>query len=497
MKGLNKNKKKGFIEDNKLLLLFSIIGFGALLKALMFFKSPDLWWDSASYVGIGKYIWTFGEIGFWNPVRPLVLPIILGAFWKLGMNPIFWGRVVQIIVASVSVYFIYQVSERLFKNIKISLLAAFLLAIDPIIFNNTQHLLTSTIAMMFSLISVNYYLISFNNNFSKRELILAGIFAALAFLSRLTFIFIIGSLGLSLLSASRIKKFKDLLSSVLYLSIPFFVTWLPYLILNFILYKNPLYPYIQGIHEIGLAGGAINYPLTYYLTSIPMIASITVLAIPGLYFAFKSFKKEENKLLLLLFLTGFFYHMFLVEVKVLRYTILFLPFLYLLASYGSVELSSKNKLLKILVIVLVVFSVSQTFALGMNNGYAYSISAFLKFSQSDSQEFLKDNFYNYMDKPEYYGATVLSSSPYPVALSDIRLYTFFFPNMVTLEKFEETNQTFYVMINLADNYCDPNMDFCKLQQKDSNEAFDHILLNYEQIYNTSISGNNYFVFRSE
>ena len=119
-----------------------------------------------------------------------------------------------------------------------------------------------------------------------------------------------------------------------------------------------------------------------------------------------------------------------------------------------------------------------------------------KYGQTQNQNFLENNFYDYFDKSEFYGAQVLSSSPYPLAYSDIKFASFFFPNKLVLDEFEAKNETFYVMISLVDNYCDPKMEFCQRQQEESNEAYDYILLNYKKVYNVSVAGNNYFVFKN-
>ncbi|MBR9676431.1 glycosyltransferase family 39 protein [Candidatus Woesearchaeota archaeon] len=491
----NKKIRKGhFLDNNKTRILLGIILFSALIKLLSLLRPADLWWDGASYVGIGKSLWSLGKIGFWNPVRPLILPLILGFFWKLKLDPIFFGRLIQVLAATISVYLIYIVSEKLFNNTKISLLAVLLLAVDPIIFNNTQHLLTSTIAMTFSLLALNYYLDGLDNKFDEKTLILTGVFAALAFLSRLTFALIFIGIFFSLLSSEKTKNYKEKFRKLSFLSTAFFLTWLPYLILNSILYKNPLYPYLRGIYEIGLAGEAINYPLTYYLTSIPSVASISIISLAGLFFLFKDFKDEKNKLLLLLFFLPFLYHMFLVEVKVLRYTIIFLPFLYLITSYGVIKLTQKDKLLRNMVVMILVLSLAQNLALGVNNEFAYSIGAFLTYSQSPNQQYLENNYYNFFDKEELRGATVLSSSPYPVALSDIEMHSFFFPNMIFLDELEKTRETFYVMFSLADNPCDEDLAFCQKKVREENDAYAYILLNYEKIYETNTTTDTYYVF---
>ena len=60
-------------------------------------------WDEAVYIGIGKYIWSAGNIGLWEEIRPLGLTFLFGAVWKLGFNPVIWDSYTNRI--SIVVYF--------------------------------------------------------------------------------------------------------------------------------------------------------------------------------------------------------------------------------------------------------------------------------------------------------------------------------------------------------------------------------------------------------
>ncbi|MEK6876668.1 MAG: hypothetical protein AABX63_04600, partial [Nanoarchaeota archaeon] len=55
-----------------------------IVKLVSLFAAADIWWDSAVYLGMGKYIYSSGDSGLWEASRPLVWPLILGFFWKIG-----------------------------------------------------------------------------------------------------------------------------------------------------------------------------------------------------------------------------------------------------------------------------------------------------------------------------------------------------------------------------------------------------------------------------
>lgn len=474
---------KIFFKGKRLNHIFLIIFFNLIFKLLMFFNMPDLWWDSASYIGIGKYIWTLGEVGFWNPVRPLVLPLILGFFWKIGFSEVVIGRLLQVIFSCLVVYFSYKISFKIFKSEKISLFIAFFIAIDPIIFNNVQHVLTSTMACSFALIGV-YSVLKFYEKKNIRWLVLGGAFLSLAFLSRLTFALIVIPVGIYMLFKDDLIKEKFIRVGVISLS--FITVLLPYFILNYKLYGNFLYPYIRGIYEIGLAGEAVSYPLMFYLFTLPVLVPMFVFVVIGLYFIFRKISLDKV-LLLLLFFIPFIYHMFLVDVKVNRYSIIFLPYLYMISVYGFFRFLNNFKKKKFFVGILVVFLVFSCI-ISLKEDIRY-----LRYGNSESQQFLENNYYDHFSGDEFYGKVVLSSNPYPLAYSDVRLYSFFFPNRIFLDEFER-NSSFYVMFSLEDNPCDPLLSFCQKQMSEANDAYYYIMDEYEQVLNLSAYGSNHYVY---
>ena len=54
-----------------------------IFKLSLLFTYHDTRWDESVYMGMGKYIYSNGQIGLWEDIRPIVLPLILGLFWKV------------------------------------------------------------------------------------------------------------------------------------------------------------------------------------------------------------------------------------------------------------------------------------------------------------------------------------------------------------------------------------------------------------------------------
>jgi len=75
--------------------LYSILIFFIISKILFLLYENNVWWDAAVYIGMGKYIFSLGDAGFWEASRPIVWPIILGFLWKI--NHFSWKNIISII----------------------------------------------------------------------------------------------------------------------------------------------------------------------------------------------------------------------------------------------------------------------------------------------------------------------------------------------------------------------------------------------------------------
>jgi len=110
-------------NKTKKIILCLILLFFLLVKILHLLEQKGVSWDSAVYIEMGKYIFSFGKIGLWEPARALVWPIFLGFLWKIGLNPIIFGRITGLIFSLGCIYLVYLIGRKVF-NEKIALLSA-------------------------------------------------------------------------------------------------------------------------------------------------------------------------------------------------------------------------------------------------------------------------------------------------------------------------------------------------------------------------------------
>ena len=82
---------------------------------------------------MGKYIYSFGETGLYEASRPLIWPLLLGFFWKLGLDVIFFGKLMVLLFGAGIIIFTYLIADEIF-NKKIALIVAFMLSFFPHIF---------------------------------------------------------------------------------------------------------------------------------------------------------------------------------------------------------------------------------------------------------------------------------------------------------------------------------------------------------------------------
>ena len=66
------------------LLVFSVVRLIHILTKFHF-----ILWDEAVYIGIGKFMFSYGSAGLFEIIRPLGLPLILGSLWSVGLKHIF------------------------------------------------------------------------------------------------------------------------------------------------------------------------------------------------------------------------------------------------------------------------------------------------------------------------------------------------------------------------------------------------------------------------
>ena len=381
-------------------LFFVILFFISLIYFSSIFFPYDIWWDSAVYLGIGKYVYSSGNSGLFEASRPLVLPLVLGLFWKLGLDALLFGKIVAIMSSIGIIFLTYLISKRLF-NEKVGLIAALLLAFFPAYFLFSNIFQTEILSAFFMIFGV-YMFVKKKHGFS-------GFFLGIAFMTRFYQIFAATAI-LAILIFSYKNKKAEIMDIIRFLAL-FLLPMVPYIILSYYLYSSMLFPFYLQYWMSQNTGWIFNQSFVYYFISLFDENFLVIFSIIGLYYVFKTKGSKKNGkiknaekrglIITIMFLFLFVPYLFIAH-KEMRLIIPALPFLSILMGIGIFHFAGIFKKYQnfLLYLILIVFLVT-----GMPK---------LKFS---SYEDNFDIFYEYVDNIDgNYGIWV--SNPAFIAYSD-------------------------------------------------------------------------------
>ena len=327
-----------YIKHKKIYIIILLF---LAIKLLIIPYYNVIWWDSAVYIGMGKYIYSLGNAGLWENSRPIVWPMILGFLWKIGLDRILIGRIIEIFFGSLCILFTYLIGRKIFDETT-ALLASLFLALSPTFFFFDGILLTEIVSTFFSLIAV--YLVL------QKKYFFSGLFFGMAFMARYLQLFAFITILLVLFfSKNNIKNLRRLIYG-------FIITVSPFLILNRILYNNALFPFFQQI-LLSRNSGWLNYHgMGYYFIGLFRENALYLLLILGVVVLFKS--RKPGKIAAAAVFLVFFIFFNSIKQKEMRFLIILLPYMYLLVSCGitSVFGKIKNDLFKRIMWLLVILS---------------------------------------------------------------------------------------------------------------------------------------------
>lgn len=341
---------KQLIKNHKIFLLILLLFL--VIKAYSILVVHDLWWDSAVYAGMGKYLYSSGESGLWEASRPLVWPLILGFFWKISLDYILFGKLIMVLFSSGILALTYLIGCRIF-NRKTAVIAALFLSLSQtfFLFGNVLH---SEIPSAFFVLLGFYFFINKKYNFS-------GLFLGIAFMTR--FFQIFAFIALVLLLFYLFVKKKEPYKSLFYFSLFFLIPIIPYLVLNYILYNNILYPFLLQSWMSQHTGWIFSQPIYFYLINLIKENILVLFSVSAIIFLLKNPKFEKTSIVLV-FLFLFVPYNF-AEHKEMRLIIAALPFLFILTSYGLIYFAGSFRKIKsvILFFLLVAFVLPSLYSL--------------------------------------------------------------------------------------------------------------------------------------
>ena len=302
----------------------------------------DVWWDSAVYLGMGKYIYSLGSSGLWEDYRVPLLPSLLGMVWALHLNLVYYARFISLAFAVLVILMTYIMGNEIFPK-KVSLMASFFVAFTYTFFFFSSNILTEIPSAFFAMLSFYF--------FFRKKFFLVGLFAGISVMFRLFHIFVFAGLITAFIAYFRKKKyfFKKLLSIAAGASLPI----LPYLALNQYLYNDILRPF--KVQKFFVATTAWNmYGNVWFYPVALLKENFLIVSLLCLPFFFR-----KNCKFMALVLSPLMYIIIysLVRHKEMRFMIVVLPLLYLLASYCLAMLCDKihSKKSALFLFLLVIF----------------------------------------------------------------------------------------------------------------------------------------------
>ena len=312
--------------------LWIILGVSLIVRLLYLLRNNPLWWDSHVYISMGKYLFSNGELGFWESFRPLIHPFLLGLFWKIGFSPVVIGKILDLIFSLITVGLVYHITQKIW-NQPIAAMAAVIFSFTPFFIIFTGILLADPLALMFGLLGILFLL----EKPTLPRYAMSGFFLALSFLTRFPqgIWFAVGGILIILRHTNWITKIKNSFAYLMGFVIPI----IPYLLLNYSFYQDPFIPFTAGSWIVTtstwLYGSGISFYVTHFFLTNPLF-----LFFFGYIFLFikeKLWKNNAHIFVLGIIALTFIYFL-TVPRKEVRYLATALPFLAMSVGYTLVTL---------------------------------------------------------------------------------------------------------------------------------------------------------------
>ena len=333
-----------FCKENP---VYPLLGIFLIAQLLSLTTPAIISWDGSVYAGMAKYLYSGGEVGVWETLRPVGFSSILGLFWKLGLDPYESARFFALASSLVSLSLVYALGNKIRHGAGIY--AGYILALTPLFFRFSAISMTDILSTTFALGCVYSILIAKTH----RAHLIGGLLAGLAFLFRFPhgLVLVVGGILIFFrIYNSETVGIKHLareyIKSMLWYGLGFCVVALPFLLVNTIAYGDPLLPLRAG------AGIIAHNPILYrqhslfYFSSLLESSYLYLFAmIPvALLFFKKSYRKNLTLLAGVVYVAIYIAYFSFTEHKEFRYMLAFLPVVAVLAGVGVSAVLSRIRI---------------------------------------------------------------------------------------------------------------------------------------------------------
>jgi 4-amino-4-deoxy-L-arabinose transferase-like glycosyltransferase len=307
--------------------LLAILALALIIRLIFAFGWHETLWDSGVYIGMGKHMYSAGQNGLFEHIRPLFMPFVLGAFWKLGLDSALFGRLFEIILMLGIVWLTYQLAKHWWEE-KTAIIASLIVAVSPIFYYLGFHQYTEIPSTFFALLALWLFI--------KQKHLLAGISAGMSFLAKFP-----GGMFIAILLIVLIlnKKWKPTLNTAL----GFCIVALPYFFWSWITYGSPLATFLAGQEAVQRVLGCNVLrakPWWQYFAWLTFSETkLHFLGLLGIFALWKKWKKEHSLFALCLAIPLLYFTQ--LHCRDYRYLTLFLPFAAMLTALGTIWLYDK------------------------------------------------------------------------------------------------------------------------------------------------------------
>ena len=337
-----KNKNTGYKTKTVLTLLFLILAAAAVVRIGLGVHG-EVWWDSGVYIGMGKWFWSGGAAGLNEHIRPPILPLVIGALWKAGLDPLLFGRILMILAAAGLGMLTFVLARRWTSDLA-ALFAATLVAFSPTVLSLSGQLYTEIPAIALGLLGILLAM--------RDHMFLSGLVLGAAFLTKFPAgLFLLAGITVALVSYQHKKKTPvQHHAHLLPLLGGFALPVLAYFISNLVLYGSALGPLIdaRAIVRAGL-GCTVLRPEPWWFYFKHLVTGEGpwhLLALAGAALLWKQMPRQQQKrkrsfvLPLIIGLAAPLLYFILLPCREPRFAILFLPFVAMLTGEGMSRLLS-------------------------------------------------------------------------------------------------------------------------------------------------------------
>ncbi len=464
-------KIKKFIKKNR---EFCIILLIALVARLIFlFSYNEIWWDSGVYAGMGKAIFSLGKAGLWEHIRPVLMPFFLGFLWKLKLDFVFYGRLLELFFSLASISLLYLIAKDIFDK-KTALITTAIFSFSSVFFLMNFHLYTGIPAVFFVLAGLYAHL--------KERNFLSGIFLGFAFISKFP-------AGIFFIALLPFVVFSKDIKKIAYFCAGFVLVGIPFLIINQIAYGNFLLPFIGAKNAITAVVGC-NYlwfkPWHWYFSFLMLSENfLHVFSIFGIYYFLK--RPRLNKALLFFCMLLPFVYFIQLHCRDYRYLVLVIPFLSIFTAYGiNRKIKERGYFMPILVIIFVLSAVF---------GIAFYSENKLMFEDGIQQK-----YFEFIKNKEVKGE-VWSSNPVVAVYSDAKISKIYYPVYNASQSWEfyqylkkSSEKVEYVFLDNCGGgiICHPEDSECT---KNLGYTYNYLSKNFNLVYDRSKGRCRYRIYK--